>query len=248
METELTPVGPKRTSEAVIAQIAARVRSGDLRAGQRLPPERAMADALGVSRASLREAVDVLTASGVLTSEPGTRGGTFVATGFAPLELVRSSAGETPGEVAELLQARRMLEPQVARLAAVNASDADLELLQRIVDEHREVLERGDVLAHGDRFLQLDLRFHLQIARATGNGIVVSLVRALLGRLELARDEAIHEPPVPEWVLDVHERTLAAIRSADLMRVDEVMDEHLGALESSWERATGRPLARLPEA
>ena len=53
---------------------------------------------------------------------------------------------------------------------------------------------------------------------------------------------ALHEPPIPEWVIDVHERTLAAIRSADHQRIERVMDEHLAAMEQNWERETDRVL------
>jgi len=100
------------------------------------------------------------------------------------------------------------------------------------------------VLAHEDRFLQLDTQFHLRIARATGNSTIVSLMRSLMRRLEIARDLAMHEQPVPQWVIDVHERTLAAIRSADHDRIEHVMDEHLAAMERAWEDATGRVLVR----
>ena len=67
-------------------------------------------------------------------------------------------------------------------------------------------------------------------------------------RLEIARDMAVHAPLVPDWVISIHERTLAAIRSADFGLIDEVMDEHLAQLEQIWERETGRGLVRpLPD-
>jgi hypothetical protein len=69
-------------------------------------------------------------------------------------------------------------------------------------------------------------------------------MRTLLRRLEIARDMALHEPPTASWVIDVHERTLAAIRSADHDRIETVMDEHLAELERAWERATDRRLVR----
>ena len=104
------------------------------------------------------------------------------------------------------------------------------------------------MLEHEDRFLQLDTQFHLRIARASGNSTIVSLMRTLLRRLEIARDLAMHEPPTASWVIDVHERTLAAIRSADHERIEIVMDEHLAELEHAWERATDRLLVRpIPE-
>jgi hypothetical protein len=55
---------------------------------------------------------------------------------------------------------------------------------------------------------------------------------------------ALHEPPIPDWVIDIHERTLGAIRSSDHERIERVMDEHLAALERSWEQETDRVLVR----
>jgi DNA-binding FadR family transcriptional regulator len=84
----------------------------------------------------------------------------------------------------------------------------------------------------------------VRIARASGNSTIVSLMRTLLRRLEIARDLALHEPPTASWVIDIHQRTLAAIRSADHERIEHVMDEHLAAMEKAWERATDRVLVR----
>ena len=70
------------------------------------------------------------------------------------------------------------------------------------------------------------------------------MMRSLLGRLEIARDMAMHAPTVPDWVIGIHERTLSAIRSADFDLIDAVMDEHLAQLEQIWERETGRSLVR----
>ncbi|HEY5389363.1 MAG TPA: FCD domain-containing protein, partial [Solirubrobacteraceae bacterium] len=142
----------------------------------------------------------------------------------------------------------RLIEPRVAQLAAVRATDEDYAELQRTIDAQRALIARGDVLEAEDRFLALDTRFHLRIARASGNSTIVSLMRTLFRRLEIARDLAMHEPPTASWVIDIHERTLAAIRSADHARIEEVMDEHLAAMERSWELATDRPLVRpLPD-
>lgn len=244
MDHGFTPVGPRRTFEGAVEQIAERIRLGEIAAGERLPSERELASALQISRATLREAVRVLADAGVLEVRPGSTGGIYVASDYVPLELLRSKSDLRLGEVAGVLEARRMIEPRVAQLAAVNAREEDFAELQRIIDAQKALLAEGDVLAHEDRFLQLDTRFHLRIARATGNTTIVSLMRTLLRRLEIARDLALHEQPVPAWVIDVHERTLAAIRSADHDRIDEVMDEHLAAMERAWEQATGRVLVR----
>jgi GntR family transcriptional regulator, transcriptional repressor for pyruvate dehydrogenase complex len=242
------PVGTKRTFEGAVAQIAERIRLGELNEGDRLPAERDLAATMQISRATLREAVRVLADAGVLIVRPGSSGGIFVASGYLPLELLRSKSDLLLGEVAGVLQARRLLEPRVAQLASLHARDDDYARLQAIIDAHKLLVGATEVPQHPDRFLQLDTQFHLRIARATGNTTIVSLMRTLLRRLEIARDMAVHQPQVPEWVIDIHERTLAAIRSADQQAIEIVMDEHLAELERDWERETGRVLVRpIPE-
>jgi DNA-binding FadR family transcriptional regulator len=244
MDADFVPVGPRRTFEGAVEQIAERARLGFLSKGDRLPSERDLAAALRISRPTLREAVRVLADAGVLVVRRGPTGGIFVASDYVPLELLRSKSELRLGEVAGVLEARRLTEPRVAQLAAVNSREQDFEQLQRIIDAQAGLLAEGDVLAREDRFLQLDTQFHLRVARATGNAAIVAIMRSLLRQLEIARDMALHEPPVPEWVIDIHIRTLAAIRSADHDRIELVMDEHLAALEVAWERATDRSLVR----
>lgn len=248
MENGFVPVGPRRTFEGAVEQIAERIRLGELGPGDRLPSERELAASMQISRPTLREAVRVLADAGVVSVRTGPNGGTSVASGYVPFELLRSKSELRLGEVAGVLEARRLIEPRVAQLAAVNAREEDFARLQTIIDASKTLLARGDALVNEDRFLQLDTQFHLRIARATGNTTIVSLMRSLLRRLEIARDMALHEQPIPDWVIDVHERTLAAIRSADHERIELVMDEHLAAMERSWEQATGRVLIRqLPD-
>jgi len=236
------PIGHDRTFEGAVEQIAERIRLGDLTAGDKLPPERELAAAMRISRATLREAVRVLAEAGVLAVKPGASGGISVISDYVPLDMLRAKSVLRLGEVAGVLEARRLLEPRVAQLASMYAREDDFNRMQAVIDAQKRLLENGDVLQHTDRFLQLDSQFHLRIARATGNATIVSLMRMLLRQLEIARDMALHEPPIPVWVIDIHERTLAAIRSADHQRIDSVMDEHLAAMERSWERETGRVL------
>jgi GntR family transcriptional repressor for pyruvate dehydrogenase complex len=244
---EFKPVATRRTFEEAVEQVAERITLGELRPGDQLPSERLLAHQMQISRPTVREAIKVLADSGVLEVRTGARGGAFVTSEFVPREVVRRQSDLRYAEVGGVLEARRLLEPQVAQLAAVAARDSDFEVMSRTIDRQRRLAEEADgaLLEHEDQFLSLDLQFHLGIARATGNSTIVSLVRSLMRRLEIARDMALHEPPVFDWSIDIHERTLAAIRSRDPAAIDTVMDEHLAQLEEVWEREGGRPLARL---
>jgi DNA-binding FadR family transcriptional regulator len=248
LESSFEPLATRRTFEEAVEQIAEKVKSGDLAVGQRLPSERELAAQMRISRPTLREAVKVLAEAGVLEVRRGQSGGIFVASELVPRELLRTTTDIRVGEVAGVLEARRLLEPRVAQLAAVHAGEEDFAAMQSTIERQRELAAASDFLRNEDLFLQLDLKFHLAIARASRNSTVVQLMRHLFKRLEIARDMAVHAPLVPDWVIDVHERTLAAIRAADFAVIDDVMDEHLAQLEQIWERETGRGLVRpLPD-
>jgi DNA-binding FadR family transcriptional regulator len=233
--TVFTPVQTRRTFEEAADQIAEKVRTGELRMGDRLPGERALALQMEISRPTLREAVKVLVDAGVLEVRRGPGGGMYVATDVVPTELVRHSASLRLAEIAAVLEARRMLEPREAQLAAERATEEDFEALERSIDAMRLLVAGGWHPRHEDRFLQLDVQFHLALARAAGNPTVETLMRTLFRQLEIARDMAMHIPLVPEWTIGIHERTLAALRAGDPDEVAAVMDEHLGQLERTTE-------------
>ena len=247
-EGSFEPVATRRTFEEAVEQIAEKIKAGDLHTGDRLPSERDLAAQMRISRPTLREAIKALAEAGVLEVRRGQSGGIFVAAELIPRELLRSRQEIRFGEIAGVLEARRLLEPRVAQLAAVHATDDDFALMARTIERQRELAAADDFLSHEDLFLQLDLKFHLGLARATRNSTIVGLMRTLLRQLEIARDMAMHAPLVPDWTIEIHERTLSAVRAADFPQIDEVMDEHLAQLEQIWERETGRGLVRqLPD-
>jgi GntR family transcriptional regulator, transcriptional repressor for pyruvate dehydrogenase complex len=248
LERSFEPVATRRTFEEAVEQIAEKIKAGDLHTGDRLPSERELAAQMRISRPTLREAIKVLTEAGVLEVRRGQSGGIFVASELIPRELLRSRQEIRFGEIAGVLEARRLLEPRVAQLAAVHATEDDFATMAQTIERQRELAASDDFLSHEDLFLQLDMKFHLALARATRNATIVGLMRTMLRQLEIARDMAMHAPLVPDWTIDIHERTLAAVRAADFGLIDEVMDEHLAQLEQIWERETGRGLVRtLPD-
>jgi GntR family transcriptional repressor for pyruvate dehydrogenase complex len=167
----------------------------------------------------------------------------FVATDAIPSELRRAPQPELRiSEVAGVLEARRLLEPRVAQLAGLYASEDDLQAMRETIELMRESAPQHD------RLFQLDQRFHLAMARATGNQTLVELMRRLLRQLAAVRQLAMTGPHDPQWAVTIHERTLEAIVAGDPARIDAVMDEHLAYLERTWEEETDRArLRRIPE-
>lgn len=228
--------------EEVVAQIVEAIRAGDLRAGDKLLPERKLAAQMGISRPTLREAIKVLSEAGVIEVRPGPRGGNFVRSEVVPPGLVERRLEMPIEDIFGLLEARRLFEPRVAQLAALYATEDDFAALRRTIELSREAANDRA------RFLQLDHRFHLGIARATKNSTIVDMTKALLRRMEVAQDVALRRAHEPEWSIDIHERTLRAIMSGDPEMIEVAMDEHLSFLERIWEEESGRPrLREIPE-
>ena len=227
------PVRTRRTFEEALEQIAEAIRAGDLKKGDRLPSERDLSAQMQISRPTLREAIEVLVDSGVLRVRPGPSGGMFVDE-VVPIDLLQERRQLRVNEVAQLLEARRLLEPQVAQLAALYGTEADFLAMERTIALQREAT--ADHL----RSLQLDLRFHLQMARATRNDTIVSLMRTVLRQLEIARDMALHgAQDEADLAIAIHERTLMALRRRDAKAIAHAMDEHMRFLEPLWETETG---------
>src|SRR6516225_7673744 len=153
----LQAVEPRRLYRQIADQIARLIASGEFPPGARLPAERELATSLGVSRASVREAIISLEIGGLVEVRVGT--GIFVTESAAPT-VVDRDAGPGPFE---LLQARKMVEGEIAALAASKACAQDLEAM-------RQSLARMET--HVDDFAireASDREFHLAIAKATGN-------------------------------------------------------------------------------
>lgn len=239
----LTPVVGRGSVREVVSQLAAAIQRSDLRLGDRLPVERALADHLGVSRMTIRKALDQLREAGVLHSQAG-RGrdsGSFVSSEVVPVELLVAAPLEFD-TVIDGLEARRMLEPQVAQMAGARATDGDFARLRQILYEQ---IRAGEDL---QRVRDLDPSFHIGIARATHNSVVVVLMQTLLERLELSRNPPPQGDDEARRTVDMHQETIDAIVSRDPHRIEVTMRRHLRMLESAWEAHTGRSMPHWPTA
>lgn len=232
------PIRARRTSEAAAEQITDAIRAGELHVGDRLPSERILADQMEISRPTLREAVKVLVDAGVLEVRRGPSGGMFVTSEVIPADLHSMRLQLRLSDVAGVLETRRMLEPRIAQLAALRATDRDFDAMEDAIAAVREV--GADRL----RLQQLDSRFHLLMARASQNETVSELARLLRHRLDFALTLIRSMTMDPEHMIDMHTRTLRAIMGGDVAQIEAAMDDHLSGLERAWERETGRARVR----
>lgn len=229
------------TTDAALRRIAGAISQGLFLAGDRLPSERDLAAQLGVSRQTARNAIKILAHAGVLTviSGQGAGSGARIVSNDVPFDLI---GGDRPQpdfrEVASVLEARRLIEPNVAVLAGFKMIDEDYDAMHEVIELQKAA---GDL--EGVR--SLDIRFHLAIANAAHNRVVSALMQDLMQRLDIARHVvSIDSESEARETIDVHERTLEAILSRDPDRIERVMDEHLSMMEKAWERASERALPR----
>ena len=208
-----TSIGHRSKAEHVAQQLLERIIAAKLKPGVSFATEAELLSQFNVSRPTLREAIKALAEAGVLEVRRGQSGGIFVAAELIPRELLESRQEIRFGEIAGVLEARRLLEPRVAQLAAVHASEDDFALMAQTIERQRELAAADDFLSHEDLFLQLDMKFHPGLARATRNSTSGSDAHTARHLESHATGE--HAELMPGWTIDIHERTLTAVRAAD---------------------------------
>lgn len=220
----LSKVSIGRISEVIVEQIRLLIRQGQLSAGDRLPSERELCDRFGVSRVTVREALRVLEANGLVEIRVGARGGAFVTAPSSRLvgqglaDLI-SMATLTAGEVTE---ARRVFELGIVPLVCERATDEDVAALYEICDRSAAALQ-GD-----DYPLELSAEWHESFALASHNRAVALLVASLHGPLLRSLERARETAPLHgRRGVDEHRSIVDAVAARDAVRATEVMNTHL---------------------
>ncbi|KQV11955.1 FadR/GntR family transcriptional regulator [Kitasatospora sp. Root107] len=219
-------------TDLAIEKIKDMIVSGTLQPGARLPNEADLADQLGLSRNSLREAVRALTAMRILVPRQGD--GTYVS-GLEPhllLEAMAFAADVSHGHTAhQLLQVRRLLEPQATALAAGRLTGKELSVLRSILD--RSASDVGI-----EEFIELDIEFHRTIADSVGNPVLSTLLGILsthTQRLRIVR--GTHDAPARAQAHREHEAIWRALTARDAGLAAGASAVHVAAVED-W-LATG---------
>ncbi|HET7341012.1 MAG TPA: FadR/GntR family transcriptional regulator, partial [Methylomirabilota bacterium] len=223
---DLAPIKSTRIYEEIVRQVKAMIGEGRLKAGDRLPPERDLAEKFVVSRTSVREALRALESLGLVEIRPGE--GTFVREVsidalVEPLALLMVSQREAIGE---LFEARRLLEPSLAALAAVRATPDETQEMERILEE------QAKEVAGGGTGLSQDARFHAAIGAAAHNRAITRLAHAIIDLLTQSREDSLNTPGRPTRSHEDHRRILGAIARHDAEAARQAMLDHIGAVES----------------
>ena len=214
----------ERTSviDGIVAEIRAKIVAGELKDGDALPSQDEMARALGVSRASLREALHRLVLMGLVEMRHGS--GTFVRTA-RPQDLMNSLSSLLildRSSAAELLEARFHVESALAALAAMNATEEDLERIRRMI-EHMEA-QQGNLDI--DDFVPLDSQLHLAFAQASHNPVLVKVLEILWDVLPRRIRHITATEQIPDY-LAFHRAIYEAIASRDPAAARREIERHV---------------------
>lgn len=220
-----------RPREQVEAQIRQGILDGAFPQGERLPSESRLAEAFGVSRATVREALRGLSESGLISTTPGATGGSFVqqidhnALSILVSDRLRNVLGLGSVSYDEVARFRDMLEVPSVRLATEHRTDADLSDIRAVIDKEKATTVDDPAVA------DLNADFHSAIANASGNRVLSAFVSALH---RLAHPVAFLEKDaeVGRRSVEHHIAVYKAIEAQDSDRAAEAMTEHLNYLDA----------------
>ncbi|MEW6420668.1 MAG: FadR/GntR family transcriptional regulator [Deinococcota bacterium] len=230
-----TPVRKVKLSDMVVSELLTLIRNGTYASGSRLPAERELSSRFKISRTSLRDAFRQLELLGYVEIRQGD--GTYVRAPDSDT-LSRPFQGLLAGSqqaALDLLEFRRMLEPEVAALAAQRATSKHQDAFACALERQREVAARGE------RLSREDLAFHQLIAQTAGNTVTLQVLDTLRALLSDLRTSAL-PGHFPALTIAQHERIAAAILARDPEAARHAMLEHLTAVVETSDLKSSRVL------
>lgn len=219
---EFKEIAPVRLYESVIEQIMDLIKNNELKPGDKLPPERELAEKLSISRNSLREAFRVLESRGLIKSKPG--GGRFIReireNGHNNTENIILSLEKS--SILELLEAREIFEVKIAEIAAQRATLEDIEIIEEALNKMNQNEELKD-----DKKTESDTEFHLAIAGASHNFVFVNIMKLHLDLLKETREKTWQIPGRREKQYQEHRAIFQAIKEHNSKKAEEAILKHL---------------------
>ena len=202
--------------------------------GEKIPAERDLCKQLGVGRASLREALKALEIMGMIETRLGD--GTYVCkrSEFFSRPLLWAIASGSEADVRELIEARMLIEVELAGMAAERAKALDV----RQLEEQLAQMEKSK--ANPQEFVQADVNFHLAIARAASNGILMNALHLIRNLLQQWILRAVATKGVPEKACAQHKRLLLTIKNRDSAAARKEMRKHLGDMAGYAPKQSGK--------
>jgi GntR family transcriptional repressor for pyruvate dehydrogenase complex len=228
------PIERRKTYELVTDRLVAMIGEGTLRSGDQLPTERELTDSFRVGRSSVREALRMLESQGVIRDASG--GSFVVAEAMNPLNssLRLLLALDERAGLRDLFELRRILECEAAALAAERRTNDHLQEMDAAIAAMSDGL--GEV--GGDAFIDADLHFHLALADATDNRLIVHSMHAVRDTLRRALMTVYGIPGSPQSAIGEHRAIRAAVAARHATRARKSMALHLARVEADVEEGS----------
>jgi DNA-binding FadR family transcriptional regulator len=229
-EVVFRPARPRRAFEEIIGQIQTMVEDGTLRPGDRLPPERTLAEQFAVSRNTVREALRMLEIAGVVQLKRGASGGSFITSPSTALatDQLSDALQVTDFSLANVVETLRDLSSITATAAIDRMSEDDMARLEANVQRAAELTNAGE----WEEKMRVHLEFYTIMAQATDNPVLALLVRTLLGVLEklIPRVGLTHD----DSVVKSRRALLKALRARDSEAAVTELARHFTKLHEMW--------------
>jgi GntR family transcriptional repressor for pyruvate dehydrogenase complex len=236
MSDALRPMTRPRLYEQVLDRLRSYVTEAGLNAGDRLPPERELAQRLGVSRASVKQAIVVLEVQGLVEVRHG--GGTYLVRDSLDAEPVERLV-ERRRRLPDVLEAREALETKLAELAAERRTEQDLAALRGALAHMAEEIGDGGHGVEGDR------RFHAAVTAAAHSSLLAEFMRSIAEQITESRNESLRQPGRPERSLAQHQAILDAIENRRGKAAATAMRRHVRTVAKvrllEWDPEEDRP-------
>ncbi|HYK96919.1 MAG TPA: FadR/GntR family transcriptional regulator [Candidatus Acidoferrales bacterium] len=221
--TTIEPIRRSRLYQGIVEQIESLLERGELRPGDQLPAERALADQFQVSRASVREALRTLELLGIVETRAG--GGTFVRQ-VAPDDLAKPlqsliARGHTLSDVIEF---RGVVEPAIASLAATRIT------AEQLAELHELLIQQQAKVAAGESYADEDTRFHEVIGHAAGNELLTTMLGVIWDVLRASREQWLQTNARAHASLEAHHRVYDALARHDAEAARKASAEHIRAV------------------
>ena len=226
----LSPIKNRRFTDRILAQLKEYILSRQTLPGERLPSEAEFAEIFGVSRGTIREALHILEHDGIVRIKKGPGGGLFLSEGNL-VQVIDSIFFTMQWEKISfdtLIETRKPLEDKIARLASVRAEEEDIQEIEQILKK----MEAPD-LSH-DLFVQYDTDFHVALAKAAKNKVLLMFMVAVKDLHNRVVDYSeLHDHLFPA-AREYHRKILDAVKDKDPDRAAEMMAEHLDYFEKHY--------------
>jgi GntR family transcriptional repressor for pyruvate dehydrogenase complex len=237
-------VQTSRLYEQIVQQIEESIAKGALKEGDQLPAERDLAQQFGVSRTAVREAIKALREKGLVEAYSGR--GTFI-TSATPrsirqsLDRMMRGGGDAQGGTIQLVEVREILEPEIAALAAARADEGALKTMRDAL----AVMDQAK--SNPDAFIEADLDFHLALAEAADNPLILSLIDSIVGVLREQRISIFMVEGGAERGQYHHKKILEAIEHRDAQGARAAMREHLRQVRDDSRGGSNQEVSDTPK-